>query len=169
MTQTIRKSKGSTARARTRASRDVPNMEDVEMATPAEDEPRDEGDELLDDEISDDSDADEAPEDAGDEDEEVLTPEDTEALNRALARTPQAVAVPTRRAVVLPSFMYGNPVTRYIAESITELSKVTAPSNREAWNMTIVVIIFSAVIALILGLADLGLLRVLSWLINLGH
>ena len=127
------------------------------MATPVEDEPRD------DDELP----GDEQAEDVGDE--EALTPEDAEAISRALARTPQAVAVPTRRAVVLPSFMYGNPVTRYIAESITELSKVTAPSTREAWNMTLVVIVFSAVIALILGLADLGLLRVLSWLINLGH
>lgn len=161
MTQTIRKNKRPAARART-----SPEMEDVEMATPAADEPRDDGD-LPEDELS----GDELADDAGDEDEdeEVLTPEDAEAINRTLARTPQAVAVPTRRAVVLPGFMYSNPVTRYIAESITELSKVTAPSNREAWNMTIIVIIFSAVIALILGLADLGLLRALSWLINLGH
>lgn len=151
MTQTIRKNKGSTTRART-----SPDMEDVSMATPAEGDPRD--DELP---------TDEQPEDAGDE--EALTPEDAEAISRALARTPQAVAVPTRRSVVLPSFMYGNPVTRYIAESITELSKVTAPSTREAWNMTLVVIVFSAVIALILGLADLALLRALGWLINLGH
>lgn len=148
MAQTIRKDKGSTTRART-----SPDMEDVEMATPAEDEPRD----------------DELPEAEDVGDDEVLTPEDADAINRALARTPQTVIAPSRRAVVMPSFMYGNPVTRYIAESITELSKVTAPSTREAWNMTLVVIAFSAVIALILGLADLALLRALSWLINLGH
>lgn len=157
MTQTIRKKKGSTTRART-----SPDMEDVSMATPVEDEPRDD-DELPGEDLS----GDELPEDSGDE--EALTPEDAEAISRALARTPQAVAVPTRRAVVMPSFMYGNPVTRYIAESVTELSKVTAPSTREAWNMTLVVIVFSAVIALILGLADLGLLRALSWLITVGH
>ncbi len=123
------------------------------MGAPGEGEPRDDDQEL--------------PEDVGDD--EVLTPEDTEAINRALARGPQTVVAPARRAVVMPSFMYGNPVTRYIAESITELSKVTAPSTREAWNMTLVVIAFSALIALILGVADLGLLRALSWLINLGH
>lgn len=146
MAQTIRKDKGSTPRART-----SPDMEDVPMAPLAEDDPRDE----------------ELPEDSGDD--EALSPEDADAINRALARSPQTVAVPTRRALVMPSFMYGNPVTRYIAESITEISKVTAPSTREAWNMTFVVIAFSAVIALILGLADLGLLRALTWLIGLGH
>jgi preprotein translocase SecE subunit len=144
--QTIRKNKGSTTRAR--ASLD---MEGVAMATPAEDEERDN----------------EQPE--GAEDEEALTPEDAEAINRALARSPQAVAAPTRRSLTLPSFMYGNPVTRYIAESIIELSKVTAPSLREAWNMTLVVVAFSAVVALILGVADIALLRGLTWLINLGH
>lgn len=151
MAQTIRKDKGSTTRART-----SPDTEDVQMATPAEDDPRDDAQELPE------------GEDTGG-DEEVLTPEDAEAINRALARSPQTVVAPSRRAVVMPGFMYGNPVTRYIAESITELSKVTAPSTREAWNMTLVVIAFSAVIALILGVADLGLLRALGWLINLGH
>jgi preprotein translocase SecE subunit len=149
--QTIRKDKGSTTRART-----SPDMEDAQMATPIEDEPRD------DDELPEDAEA-----DVGDD--EVLTPEDAEAINRALARSPQTVVAPTRRGVVMPSFMYGNPVTRYIAESITELSKVTAPTTREAWNMTLVVIAFSTLIALILGLADLALLRGLTWLINLGH
>ena len=125
------------------------------MATPAEGDPRDD---------------DELPEETGDDEaDELLTPEDAEAISRALARSPQMVVAPARRAVVMPSFMYGNPVTRYIAESITELSKVTAPSNREAWNMTLVVIAFSAVIALILSLADLGLLRALTWLVTLGH
>lgn len=125
------------------------------MATPAEGDPRDD---------------DELPEETGDDEaDELLTPEDAEAISRALARSPQTVVAPARRALVMPSFMYGNPVTRYIAESITELSKVTAPSNREAWNMTLVVIAFSAVIALILSLADLGLLRALTWLVTLGH
>lgn len=150
MAQTIRKDKGSTTRART-----SPDMEDVSMATPAEDDPRDDAQDLPE------------VEDTGDD--EVLTPEDAEAINRALARSPQTVVAPARRAVTMPGFMYGNPVTRYIAESITELSKVTAPSTREAWNMTLVVIAFSALIALILGVADLGLLRALSWLINVGH
>ena len=160
MAQTIRKDKGSTTRARTSPESD---MEDVQMATPAEDEPRDDGEQPDAEDIGDTGDTG----DTGDD--EVLTPEDAEAINRAIARSPQTVVAPARRAVVMPSFMYGNPVTRYIAESITELSKVTAPSTREAWNMTLVVIAFSAAIALILGLADLALLRALGWLINLGH
>ena len=54
-----------------------------------------------------------------------------------------------------------------MAESYLELRKVTWPTWNEAWNMTLVVIIVSAVIAAVLGLADLGLVRALSWLV--GH
>jgi preprotein translocase SecE subunit len=47
---------------------------------------------------------------------------------------------------------------RFLLESYYELRhKVTWPTFREARNMTIVVILLSAAVGLILGLADLGL------------
>jgi preprotein translocase SecE subunit len=49
-------------------------------------------------------------------------------------------------------------VVRFLLESYYELRhKVTWPTFREARNMTIVVILLSAAVGLILGLADLGL------------
>ncbi|MFI5273989.1 MAG: preprotein translocase subunit SecE [Ktedonobacterales bacterium] len=127
------------------------------MATPAG------SDELPDDTTGDMSDA--TGEDLSDED--ALAPEDTDAINRMLARRP-VVAAPTQRGPAVPDFLMGNPVTRFMAESYLELRKVTAPTAREAWNMTLIVIIFSAVVALILGVADLALLRGLTWIIS-GH
>jgi len=49
-------------------------------------------------------------------------------------------------------------VVRFLLESYYELRhKVTWPTFREARNMTIVVVLLSAAVGLILGLADLGL------------
>ena len=49
-------------------------------------------------------------------------------------------------------------VVRFLLESYYELRhKVTWPTFREARNMTIVVILLSAAVGLILGIADLGL------------
>ena len=61
-----------------------------------------------------------------------------------------------------------NPVTRRFAEAYLELLKVTWPTPREAWNMTLIVVAISAFVAMILGLADLGLQQALAWLISKG-
>jgi preprotein translocase SecE subunit len=51
-----------------------------------------------------------------------------------------------------------NAIVRFLLEAYYELRhKVTWPTFREARNMTIVVILLSAAVGLILGLADLGL------------
>lgn len=71
------------------------------------------------------------------------------------------------RTYTVPGWTLGNPVTRFIAESYIELRKVTWPTLSEAWNWTLVVIGMSAVIALILAGADLGLSKLLTWLIGL--
>jgi preprotein translocase SecE subunit len=60
------------------------------------------------------------------------------------------------------------PGARFVAASVQELRKVTAPTPREAWNMTLVVIGMSAAVAIILGAADLGLIRFLAWIVSLG-
>jgi len=52
----------------------------------------------------------------------------------------------------------GNAIVRFLLEAYYELRhKVTWPTFREARNMTIVVVLLSAAVGLILGLADLGL------------
>jgi preprotein translocase SecE subunit len=73
------------------------------------------------------------------------------------------------RSVHIPEWMMGNVVTRYAAESFVELySNTTWPTWREAWNFTLIVIVMSAVVAIILGIADLGLFQVLTWFVGLG-
>ncbi|MBF6589253.1 MAG: preprotein translocase subunit SecE [Ktedonobacterales bacterium] len=61
-----------------------------------------------------------------------------------------------------------NPFTRFIAESYIELRKVTWPSRHDAWNMTLIVVAMSAVVAIILGVADIGFTQALTWILNLG-
>jgi preprotein translocase SecE subunit len=73
------------------------------------------------------------------------------------------------RSVHIPEWMMGNVVTRYAAESFVELySNTTWPTWREAWNFTLIVIVMSTVVAIILGIADLGLVKVLTWFVGLG-
>jgi preprotein translocase SecE subunit len=73
------------------------------------------------------------------------------------------------RTVHIPAWMMGNAVTRYAAESFVELySNTTWPTWRAAWNFTLIVIAMSTAIAIILGIADLGLTQVLTWFVGLG-
>lgn len=50
-----------------------------------------------------------------------------------------------------------NPL-QFLGEVKAELSKVVWPTKKETIKYTVVVIIFSVAVALILGLADLGIL-----------
>ena len=86
------------------------------------------------------------------------------ASDQALTSTADRTAI---RTYTVPAWTLGNPITRFIAESYIELRKVTWPTWREAWNWTLVVIAMSAVIALILAASDLGLSRLLTWLVGL--
>jgi preprotein translocase SecE subunit len=67
-----------------------------------------------------------------------------------------------------PPALMANPITRFIIESYLELRKVTWPTPQDAWNMTLVVIAMSAFVALLLGAADLGLQKALTFLVHLG-
>ncbi len=59
-------------------------------------------------------------------------------------------------------------IVRFLLESYYELRhKVTWPTLREARNMTFVVILLSAAVGLILGLADLGLTQLYLLLTHL--
>jgi preprotein translocase SecE subunit len=62
----------------------------------------------------------------------------------------------------------GNAFTRFLVESYLELRKVTWPRPIDAWNMTLIVIAMSAFVAIVLGAADLGLAKALTWIVGLG-
>jgi preprotein translocase subunit SecE len=87
------------------------------------------------------------------------------ASDQSLASTTNRTAL---RTYTVPSWTLGNPVTRFVAESYIELRKVTWPTRNEAWNWTLVVVAMSAVVALILAVADLGLAKLLTWVVGLG-
>jgi preprotein translocase SecE subunit len=92
---------------------------------------------------------------------EVLAPSDIPVeLHRVEGRP---------RTVHIPEVLMGNAVTRYAAESFVELyTNTTWPTWRAAWNFTLIVIVMSAVVGIILGIADLGLVHVLTWFVGLG-
>ncbi len=95
--------------------------------------------------------------------------EDVRAL--ALPERPPTETAPAPRhqrgGVYVPEFLMGNPVTRWLAEAYVELRKVTWPTPQTAWNMTLIVIVISALVALVLGGADFGLTRLVTWLSGL--
>ena len=55
-----------------------------------------------------------------------------------------------------------NKVTEYVREVKTELAKVVWPSRRETIKMTVIVIIFSLIVAVFLGAIDLGLTKLIE-------
>ncbi|MGO8950734.1 MAG: preprotein translocase subunit SecE [Ktedonobacterales bacterium] len=156
MAKTVGKGKGSTLRGRVSAE------PETELVDSSSDEPRDE--ELVGDEEFMAPEEDEPPEDTADEigsGNSALVPSDIPAEIRHVEGRP--------RTVHIPEWMMGNIVTRYAAESFVELySNTTWPTWREAWNFTLIVIAMSTVIAIILGVADLGLAHVLTWFVGLG-
>jgi preprotein translocase subunit SecE len=46
------------------------------------------------------------------------------------------------------------PLIRYLKETRAELRKVTWPTRKEAWNLTLVVVAVTVTMSIILGLAD---------------
>ncbi len=107
-----------------------------------------------------------APEDVVEADEEDASPElVAQAEERGV--TVASLQAPARTASI-PEPLMANPVTRFIAESYLELRKVTWPTVQQAWTMTLIVIGMSAVVAILLATADLGLSRLLTWVLNIG-
>ena len=154
MAKTIGKGKGSTLRRRVSAE------PEAELVDSSSDEPRDE--ELV---APEDDEPEYEPEyDAADEvgsGSSALAPSDIPSDIRRIEGRP--------RSVHIPEWMMANSVTRYAAESFVELyANTTWPTWRQAWNFTLIVIAMSTVIAIILGVADLGLVQVLNWFVGLG-
>jgi preprotein translocase SecE subunit len=166
--KTIGKDKGSATRARAAMtrSRAASAAETEPVGDPSNDEPRDE-DIVVADESDDTADDLEAtPESDGDDVEatgrELAVPDDG-----ALARRTGTTSV--ARGTSVPAPLMANPVTRFMAESYLELRKVTWPTMNEAWNMTLIVIAMSAIVAVILGVADAGLVKALGWFLTTTH
>jgi preprotein translocase subunit SecE len=143
MAQTTSGDRGSAARARDAAQQ--AQVEEIED-TAAEDD-----DEL-------------------DGDEEDSQAEDEIVDEAASGGSERAVARPSSRAVAertgAPAWILGNPFTRYLYESYVELRKVTWPTRQQTWQLTLVVIAMSAFVAILLGLFDLGLTKLIGYLIT---
>ncbi len=58
-------------------------------------------------------------------------------------------------------------IKRYFNETVGELRKVNWPSRREAWNLTVVVLIVTGVMAVILGSFDYLFSKVFEWILTL--
>jgi preprotein translocase SecE subunit len=104
------------------------------------------------------------------EDEDLLA--EDELVDETLSQTEgRAVARASTRAVVertgAPAWILANPFTRYIYESYIELRKVTWPTRQTTWQLTLVVIAMSAFVAILLGLFDLGLVKLIGYIIGL--
>jgi len=106
---------------------------------------------------------DEPEEDATDADTGDTALPEAFASNREITSTADRTAL---RTYAVPAWTLGNPITRFIAESYIELRKTTWPTWSEAWNWTLIVIAMSAFIAIILAAADLGLTRLVTWIIS---
>jgi preprotein translocase subunit SecE len=145
MAQTTSGGKGSAASARDAAARQAQVDEVEDMATDDDALNGDEEEDVLaEDEIVD----------------EAVSGGSEQAITRASA---QATAARTGA----PAWVLGNPFTRYIYESIVELRKVTWPTRQQTWQLTLVVIAMSAFVAILLGLFDLGLVKLIGYLVTL--
>lgn len=148
MAKTIDRENNSAART----SDAVREPQDVEEMDPVNEE-----------QPEDDFDAEEAPEidDEADEGDESL----------AVAPVPGAderlVARHSSAGVQVPAALLANPFTRGLAEAYIELRKVTWPTRREAWNMTVIVIVVSAIMAGLLAASDWGLGHLLSYFVSI--
>jgi preprotein translocase subunit SecE len=107
------------------------------------------------------------PDDAFDADEND-SPEAEEELAVAPVDEEPVVTRTGAAGVQAPEALLRNPLTRGLTESYIELRKVTWPTRRDAWNMTLVVVAVSAIMSALLALADFGLGHLLTYLVNLG-
>ena len=62
----------------------------------------------------------------------------------------------------------GNPVTRYLRETLAELKKVTWPARPDALRLTGLVLVIVIISSLVLGALDYIFAQVVRFLISLG-
>ena len=57
-------------------------------------------------------------------------------------------------------------VREFVREVVAEFRKVTWPSRQELVNSTAVVVVLTVVVALFLGVVDVGLTRLVEWILR---
>lgn len=110
----------------------------------------------------------EEEEEEDEEEEEVVETKPAKARSKdrksrdVVAVGPQdySVAKPTRR---LPNF----PGSKFLYSSYRELRLVTWPSRHDVWTWSLVVVGVCLAVALVLGLADFGLSKFVTWWLSL--
>lgn len=105
---------------------------------------------------------------ANDGSETADAPETEQELAVAPVDEERAVSRTGAAGVQVPEGLLKSPLTRGLAEAYIELRKVNWPTRQDTWNMTLVVIIVSALMSALLALSDYGLGHLLSYLVNLG-
>jgi len=58
-------------------------------------------------------------------------------------------------------------VKRFLRETRVELSKVTWPTRREVVSSTLIIVVMSALLAVIIGIYDFGLGALTDWILSL--
>jgi preprotein translocase subunit SecE len=111
------------------------------------------------------------PEDAMSEeqaDESNEIPAEEEEGNLPVAINTQNVAAAASIAAARRPFVENLPgwIPKYLRDAILELSKVTWPTNKEALNMTTIVVVFSIIFAVVFFAIDLGFTSLLQALIT---
>jgi preprotein translocase subunit SecE len=98
-------------------------------------------------------------------------PTDEEAESLPVAVNSQSVAAAATVAAARRPWAENIPnwVPKYFRESLLELSKVTWPTNKEALNLTTIVVIFSIIFAVVFFAIDFGLTSLLQALTQRVH
>ena len=58
-----------------------------------------------------------------------------------------------------------NIIQRYVRETVGELRKVNWPTPKEAWNLTKIVLLVLALMAILLGTLDFLFSKLIEWIV----
>ncbi len=145
----------------TRAGAEVLEVEEAETEAPVADEEAE-----VDDAVADEVDE-EALLEEGEEEEKPArgrAAKSKKARDLVPGSLDYSVGKPVRKSR-LPSF----PGSGFLYSSYRELRLVTWPSRRDTWNWSLVVVGVCVAVALVLGLADLGLSKFVTWWLSLAQ
>jgi preprotein translocase subunit SecE len=81
------------------------------------------------------------------------------------AKEEKSVARPSGK----PGFFQriGDGIKRYVGETSGELKKVSWPTRREAWYLTVIVLVVTGIMALVLGSFDYLFSKLFEWILQL--
>jgi preprotein translocase SecE subunit len=151
------------------AGADVLEVEDAETEALVGDEEAEAAEDVVDEVDADEVDEEEVVEE---EEEEVVEEKPTRSRfakpkkERDLVEvSPQDYSVSKPARVPLMNSAAG----RFVRSSYRELRLVTWPSRRDTWNWSLVVVGVCVAVAVLLGVADFGLSRFVTWWLSLAH